>query len=527
MLYKSFFTVFLLFSISVFSQNDTPEMCKEYMDKGMQATEERNFPLAMELLLKAEYLAKKNKLYSRLWFIKNNIGLTYYNLANFGEALDYYIDALAITEKHPELKANSAVVLANIGLLYSKEGDTQNALSYLTKAYEISKTGPNKLTHKTIGLNVVHQYLNEKKVGEAKKVLLEIKAPIENSRMNYAWEITNARTYFIEGQVEKAEKMAEDLYPSDDDKSDSECYSCVAQLLIEIYEKRGKIDQVIDVALKAAKKSDQLDEKIEYYDVLSRLYEKNNDYILSLRYKDSVIATKNTLYRNINRDLFEINKVKLNVRQIQNELLITNERKQNERTFFITLVLIILLSGFVIYSAFRNKFIKQRQDRIIAENKQKISEFEVEGLKNNISQKNRELSTRALYMSGRNELIQDIINTLVEIKEVSQNKDMQNYIRNLKSYIKTDVDWNEFIKHFEQVNPEFINSLKGRFPDLSTNDIRFISYVYMNLSLKEISIIFNITYNAAKKRKQRIKEKLGIDKEDSLYDFLLTHVQDQ
>ncbi|RZJ50367.1 MAG: sigma-70 family RNA polymerase sigma factor, partial [Flavobacterium sp.] len=57
-------------------------------------------------------------------------------------------------------------------------------------------------------------------------------------------------------------------------------------------------------------------------------------------------------------------------------------------------------------------------------------------------------------------------------------------------------------------------------PDLTPNDIRFIAYVYMDLTSKEIASMLNITLEACRKRKERIIQKLGISDDISLNAYL-------
>ena len=98
---------------------------------------------------------------------------------------------------------------------------------------------------------------------------------------------------------------------------------------------------------------------------------------------------------------------------------------------------------------------------------------------------------------------------------------MSDYIRTLKSYIRKDDEWDDFIAYFEEVNPAFIKAVTEKYPELNAADIRYLCYVYMNLDLREIANIFNITYNAALKRQRRIKEKMNIDKDVALYEYLV------
>ena len=175
---------------------------------------------------------------------------------------------------------------------------------------------------------------------------------------------------------------------------------------------------------------------------------------------------------------------------------------------------------FLIYRSYRLKEIKQKQERLIAENNEKINTLEFDNLNNDIAEKNRKLFAKALYMSGRDELIKEATESLLKIPEIKKAPELLKSIGSLEQELNTEDKWGEFIAYFEEVNPEFLSAIKEKHPNLSSNDIRFICYTYMNINIKEISTILNISYDACRIRKQRISEKLGLDKDVSLYDYV-------
>ena len=81
-------------------------------------------------------------------------------------------------------------------------------------------------------------------------------------------------------------------------------------------------------------------------------------------------------------------------------------------------------------------------------------------------------------------------------------------------------EWKHFSTYFEQRNDAFINALKEQYPELSAQDIRFLSLVYLNLSTKEIALLLNITPEYCKKKKQLIAKKMGLENSKALYSFL-------
>jgi DNA-directed RNA polymerase specialized sigma24 family protein len=83
--------------------------------------------------------------------------------------------------------------------------------------------------------------------------------------------------------------------------------------------------------------------------------------------------------------------------------------------------------------------------------------------------------------------------------------------------LKSDEEWENFVQYFNEVNHGLLSRLKERHDNLNANDIRYISYLYMNLSMKEIASIMNITPEACRKRKERISKKIQLNENEDLY----------
>lgn len=495
---------------------DVRAKCIKLIEKGKEEIRQQNYTVALESLTNAEILAEKQNLKEEFYNIKINIGLIYAALSNYGEALGYYQEALNLAKESGE-EDKLSKILTNIGLLYYGEKNYTTALEYFKKAYDTANTKEANYTRPRIAVNISDVYNMLGQYKEAQKYLLEVKDIPASKETTQMWKINYAESLFIEGNVAQVQKQVEELLKD----VENSCYVCVAELLSKIYSSQNKKDLAISYLKKGLQSTSEMNNKIDLFNQLSELYFEKREYVLSKHYKDSVIVAKDSMSSLINKGLFEANKVKLKVQEYQNQLQ-TNQQKQDKQQFlFIAVIVFSLLLFLFIYRGLKNKIVKQRQEKIIAENREKIFTLELESLKNNIAEKNRSLSAKALYLSGRNELIEEVINSLAKIPEVSQKKEVSDYLKTLKGYLKTDEEWDDFISYFEQVNPEFLRTLTTKHPELTPADIRFLCYIFMNLETKEIGNIFNITYNAAKKRKTRIKEKMGISNEDSLYDYLL------
>lgn len=546
--FKSFLLSIILFCFlttiiyaNVKTPEHTRETCQKLMDDAKEDTNNNNYAQALEKLLTAELMAKENAWADKLWQIKNSIGVIYSNISNFGEALSNYRESLDIIQNNPNLNENKAVTLLNIGVLYVSENKTNDALYYMQKANEaFDEFGGSKGLKKNIVNNLAYIYNDLGKPKKSLQVLNEVKDPIGDTKLDFLWKAIYIRALLLDGQIEKSQALAENLYKNSviqpDEYPHEECYTCLALVLSQIYTAKNEYDTAISFLKSALKTTDDLTDKIDFYEDISTLYLQKNDFQSAFLYKDSTLWATNQLSSRINRNLFEINKVKLKVGEYQNELALKKKQQRTERIIFILLLILALIFLFLIYKTLKIRADKQKQKTVIAnlelekkqneyllaENELEMVRLKQERLKLEIAQKNRELSAKTIYLTNRNDLIKEIISSLENSNKIVRSNETAKQIQTIKTFLKTDSHQEDFIKHFENVNPDFLKQLKLKHPKLSTNDIRFLCYIYMNLTLKEISTIFNVTYDACRVRRNRIMEKMGMDKnKNSLYDYLM------
>jgi tetratricopeptide (TPR) repeat protein len=509
----------VLLPIKIYPQASARKEFDDLIRVGEKYTQRGEYAKALEYYIKAENLAEKKQWKHQMSISLTNIGIVYHNLSNEGEALGYYKRAINVLEGSGN-KDNIPHILSDIGIIYANEKEYANALTYYKKAYALSKNKKDVLKI-ILAINISDAYNKLGKFKEAQKYLLEVKHLPSVIQLKQYWQVNYAESIFLEGKVAEAQAIIDNLIPKINRNNNNDCYFYAQQLLSKIYLKQDKIQLAILAAKEGLKNASILKDKVELYSQLSQLYFKNKEYNNAIAFKDSVINTNQQISKLMNRGLFESNKVKLRVQEYQNEVKINKEKYQAERRLFVIAIIFSVLLFFFIYRAQKNKIIKQKQEKQLAENEKVIFDLEIETLKNSIAEKNRRLSTKALYLSGRNELIEEVVNSLSKIPEVSQQKQVATYLKKLKEYIKPETEWDDFVVHFEKVNPGFLKTLKERYPELTAKDIRFLCYVYMNLDAKELSIVFNVTPDACRRREKRLLQKMNLNADDSLFEHLL------
>ena len=361
-------------------------------------------------------------------------------------------------------------------------------------------------------------------------------------------KITNAQNLVLKNKFPEAKEIALDLLPNLKTSELSEHRISVLMILAKVYESENNIPLAIDYIKRAGNDPNvSLENKIDVYDRLTELYRKLNENSSAFAYKDSMIFAKDSLSQIKNGKLFENSRIKFELQNYQKELSESQDKLISERRLFYIILGGILFIIILTLWALWNYFSRLKQKKIIAESNQKIAELELENqkndkillerqldekevvtllehekFKNEIESKNRQLASKALSISTRNELIEDIIESLSQESEIRGNERLKRRIFELRNHLKKDAEWDEFFTHFEETNYGFLSSLREKHPELTSNDVRFLSYVYMNLSTKEISSLLNITVEACRKRKERIIKKMNLPEDTDLYNYIST-----
>lgn len=529
------------------AHGNTIAHCDTLIQRGIDAMWKKDHVKSLELLTQARNLAAKNKWYMQQFRAINNIGANYYNMLDYGEALNYYLESYTIAVKELE-PTQEMVVLNNIAIVYSKEKDYNKARYYFKKAYDIAKENNDRIKIGLYAMNLGNLANETGRYAEARKYIVE-SFPFmkDDPKMNLLAEIALAENNLQTGNATQARQKAESLYRTAADLDFNDTGTSLQLIIIKGYLKEDNPDPALAHAKKLLAAKPNAETRKNVFGLMAKAYAKKGAYAEALQYKDSVIAATEELEETKNKALLKNNEVRFEVQDYKNRLKINEEKSANERELFYYLFAVSIAIVTIVILILRNRAAKHRQKKLIAERNQKITALELEKerndnlllekqiteketsslleqerLKNEIEARNRKLSAKALYLSGRNELIEEIITSLSKIPGLANDRALAAHIKTLKEHLKTEDEWDSFITHFEEVNHGFLTRLKGLHPSLNANDIRFIAYIYMNLSTKEIASMLNVTPEACRKRKERLADKMALPANVLLYDYLAT-----
>lgn len=218
------------------------------------------------------------------------------------------------------------------------------------------------------------------------------------------------------------------------------------------------------------------------------------------------------------------------------------EESLNHITSEIGILLVILLVLALLISIVQlrtiNKLKRGRNEQAISQERKpetnetrkeettikKLNEAEssesTEDLKAQLKSKTIELAKVAKENDQKNQLLSDLRDKLLYLKEHPSaldrvTKDTLRLIDtvNIKNKDTFDIQ-------IDELNQAFYNRLRTLFPELTINDLRLCAYVKIGMDSKEIANLFSIKPSSIYINRSRLRKKLNLDPEDDLYAFL-------
>lgn len=209
--------------------------------------------------------------------------------------------------------------------------------------------------------------------------------------------------------------------------------------------------------------------------------------------------------------------------------------------YCIYLILLLLSIGFA-YRYIKTRFIKQKErlnqqrekELLLQEQKhlteKLLTEKELIALRNEkleaeVVLKNNELASLATTITQKTEFLSHLKDKLEIIhKESLDNTDndvFKEVIKTIDQDLDFDDNWANFQLHFDQLHHNFLHRLRDQYPKLNPSWLLLCAYIRMNKSNKEIAAHMNISVAGVEKRKYRLREKLDLEADAKLSDFIV------
>ncbi|WP_138434613.1 tetratricopeptide repeat protein [Winogradskyella algicola] len=455
----------------------------------------------------------------------NNKANSLRSLGRYNECLETHMQSLKLKEKIGDTQESIAASYWNIGNI---QGDIENyeiSNSYYTKAKEIYEklgaTGDLINIKSLMAINLKGMKAYEK----SKSVLLEVEPYYKEKNYNndlaglydnLGWILTQ------QDSLDRAEKYYNKALEISKQYGEKSLIGLNYRHLGELYNKKGEYRKALRYmkdALQNAEETGTRKKKIGDLLEISKAYAGLGRYKKAYEYHvdyhklhDEILGEENIKKMNELEIQYQAEKKEKELIIKENKIKLIEEQRQRAETtqlFLIISLFGILSLAFAIVYGLRQKM--------------KRNKIEREKLDNDLAFKEKELTTHALHLAHKNEVLLDLKAQLKELKSESPNsRNYQKVINTINLDINNDNNWEQFRTYFEDVHTDFNSKVINSYPEVSNNDLRLMSLLKMNLSSKEIANILNISTEGVKKARYRLRKKLNLTSEDSLQELILT-----
>jgi tetratricopeptide (TPR) repeat protein len=285
--------------------------------------------------------------------------------------------------------------------------------------------------------------------------------------------------------------------------------------LSEYYFDKGKFQEALNCiapAKEIAMNNHNLMQQSYILLLISKIYENLNHldsaYFYLIQYKEVREQIIN------NSRIIDSYKAYITVylESLEKELTIAAQAKKQFLIVIIFVSVIFLLMLRLLLALLqrrRRMFLQIEKDKLI----KRLQEDKIESQK-------RELTSSVLLLSRKNELLEQIDE---HVKSLPQNNyDVKSIKQIVKGNLTVEEVWGTFMLHFDKVHPDFFDKLKAHTPTLTENNLRFCAYLLIGMSAKQIAQVLNMSPDNVRKSSYRLKKKLSLGEQESLYDFLRT-----
>lgn len=447
-------------------------------------------------------------------------GYTYLQKASYKTALVETLNALKIFEKleEPSREADAISLLSEIEY---NLGNIHQSLEYDKKSLAIYRQLNDKFYEAETMLTIADTYVEIKEydialqyLNDALPLAREINSPsIETMILGALGDIATEKGDYYKAinYIEASTKISKEANrPSilgENWLSTSFYYSKVKQPKIAI--------SYLDSTLQNAKSTGNNSLLKRAYFNGASLFKGLGDYKQAYAHfvdfhsiSDSILNIEKSEQIEELRAKFETEKKEQQINLQEQEITVLEQKAKISNLQLLLMGIGLLLSLIGFYA------IRQKMKRNKLEKEKVDSELEF---------KRKELTTHALNLARKNETLENLKLKAQELKEKENTGTGYNQlIRSINFDLQDDNNWENFSRYFEEVHKDFNSNIKTKYPTVTSNELRLLSLLKMNLSSKEIANILNISPEGIKKARYRLRKKLELSTEDSLQDLALS-----
>ncbi|MEQ9307579.1 MAG: tetratricopeptide repeat protein [Marinoscillum sp.] len=433
--------------------------------------------------------------------VVNCLGLLYFYQNDYQQALDYFQKADGLVSQYygsqPLMEAERrGRIYNNIGIIYDNISEFDQALEYYARASTHSKKSNDLQTLASIYSNMGIIYMKTDRFGLAESILKE--------------------AYEIRISLDDTHGLCKSFYH-----------------LGAIYRKIGQMElaqQYLDSGIYYCQSVGSMPATASIMNELSSLYADNENFESAYKTHLEFKALSDSLFQIEVQEKMAKAELQFNYEKEQQEA--EAEQNRNRLMIIIIVIVLIFITAITVIMFFLQK--SKARNQLLAKEKALFEKESIElsnkelslrklNLENELEFKNKELTTNVMYLLKKNELLNEIMDRLIDLKKGMKkinHRAVERIIKDLQSAQDEDV-WEEFEVRFSQVYNDFYERLNERFPNLTPSEKKLCAFLRLNMSSKEICALTRQSYNSLNVARARLRKKLNLNQRDiNLISFL-------
>lgn len=455
-----------------------------------------NKAAAMNSYKAAVDIAKRLGDKPQLGRLYNNLFAIYYSSREFESASGLLDMSLELCKESGD-SAGMRNIYNNKGLVALEQADYEAAFGYMRRALDYAPKHDMQAVA-PIYTNMAEAYFRQGRYHEAERMLAEavrIGGGKADTPEKLQARLNMALVKTILGKHREVARMEKDIYPALD--------GMPLPVRVNSYRQLAEINFIAGDSLAGLR-----------------------DILMHEQLADSVENGKDEAY--LQELLVEYDAERL---KQSNSILSQNVRMRGYMLYgSVAFAVLLLLMLALLFRRMRND---RRKNALIDEQRRRLLRYEHEEherqqreLSLEIDHKNRQLTSYSMELISVNEYHRKLEEELQSVRDEVKAGDadaaergFSDIIRGLRHFSTAQVS-EEFRVFFEKVHPHFVSKLSSAHPNLSSNDLRLCTYLYLNMSTKEIASLTCREVRSVESSRNRLRKKLELGAGEDITKYL-------
>ncbi|WP_075343888.1 tetratricopeptide repeat protein [Tenacibaculum agarivorans] len=454
-----------------------------YVQLGVINRREANYDKAIDYYLKSLSYYEKKEDESKIADVYHNMALVYRYQRNHKKAIENYKTAITLKEKVKDTFGLGAGYNM-LGVSYRQNKQLDSALFCYEKAmYFFNAIKSKEDIHGVYG-NLAALYAYQKK--------FDLSLPLKYKNLKYYKSIGKKLSVCVEyfnlsNDFKRMKKWKESLLYADSS--------------LQVALEQGFKERISKAYLRKSFASKKLGEFENAYE----------NYRMFNRYSDSIFNIQSAK---------KIQALELNYKfeKEKAELELKNKSEASKKKLYLLLFILSLISAALIGVLLRRNYLqKLKLDNLKFENEKKELSTEIASREKEMKQL---IADNTMRVAFKEELIHKIKEEVVSKKPEQMKTTLNSLIMQLQLQVTTEKKLDGLQEKITEVNKEFDSVLREKFPELTKGEREVCALLRLNLSIKEIMTIRDVSVDSVKSMRKRIRKKMNVSSEIDLVEFI-------